>query len=70
MSGQAREFEREVDPRNRPVLIAVDQWDLAGIPQWVGKPANEVQTGLLVKVGLGLADDGLAQQISREGQRP
>ena len=69
MGGQARQLEREVDPRNRPVLIAVDQRDFRGLLQGTGEPADQVQAGLLVKIGLGLADHRLAQQVGREGQR-
>ena len=37
--------------------------------QRAGQAADQVEAGLLVDVGLGLADDGLAQQVGREGQR-
>ena len=33
-----------------------------------GQPADQGQAGLLVHVGLGLADDRLAEQVGREGQ--
>ena len=69
VGGQARQLEREVDPRNRPVLIAVDQRDFGGLVQGTGEPANEVQAGLLIKICLGVTDHGLAQQVGREGQR-
>ena len=68
VGGQARQLEREVDPRDRSVLIAVDEWDLGGGSQRPGQPVDHAQAGLLIPVGLGLADDGLAEQIGREGQ--
>ncbi len=69
MSRQARQLEREIDPGNRPVLIAVDQGNLRGRVERTGEPADQVQAGLLVNVGLGLADHRLAEQVGGEGQR-
>ena len=67
---QARQLEREVHARDRAVLVAVDQRDLGRRRQRAGQPVDHRQAGLLVPVGLGLADDRLAEQVGREGQLP
>ena len=65
---QAGQLEREVRARDRAVLVAVDLGDLGLVGQGPGKPAEQVEAGLLVDVGLGLADHRLAQQVGRERQ--
>ena len=49
-----------------PMLIAVDERDLGGGIEWPVKSANQLQAGLLVEVGLRLADHRLAEQVGRE----
>ena len=44
MGRQARQLEREVDPRDRPVLIAVDQGDLGGRGR-AGRPGRGSSPG-------------------------
>ncbi len=67
---QARQLEREVDPGDRPVLVAVDQRDFGGLRQRAGQLVDHRQAGALVPVGLGLADDGFAEQVGRERELP
>ena len=66
--GQARELEREVRARDRAAVVAVDLRDLGLGGQRAGQAAEQVEAGLLVGVGLGLADDRLAEQVGGEGQ--
>ena len=66
--GQARQLEREVDARDRPAVVAVDLRDLGLGGQRAGQAAEQVEAGLLVGVGLGLADDRLAEQVGGEGE--
>ena len=64
--GEARELEREVGPGDRAAVVAVDLGDLGLGGERAGEAAEEVEAGLLVGVGLGLADDGLAEQVGGE----
>ena len=67
---QARELEREVDAGDRAAVVAVDLGDLGLGGQGTGQPPEQVEAGLLVGLGLGLADDRLAEQVGGEGQPP
>ena len=68
LRGQARQFERKVDARHRPVLIAIDQGHFrSGLERSV-EPADQLEARLLIQIGLSLADDGLAEQVGREGE--
>ena len=50
------------------MLVAVDQGNLGGGSERSVQPADQGQAGLLVQVGLGLADHRLAEQVGREGE--
>ncbi len=68
VGGQAGELEREIDAGNRAVIVPVDEWNLGRGRDRDVQVAQEGQAGLLVDVGLELADHRLAQQVSRERQ--
>src|SRR6185312_9012356 len=68
--GQAGELEREIDPRDRAERRAVESWFLGRDGEPRGEPPEEFDAGGLIRLGLGVADDGLAEEVGGEADAP